>query len=154
MPEHDMHAYINTYTHTQRTSCLFVMSTYTVSGLGLLEQTQEGYAEQVNVPPESRWSAGSVAQPWEISPTHSHAGTCTHTHTHTHTHTAARLNTCETTVAARRKCNKTQSGLMISRFRTIQLFRCFPFHIWGLFLFRIRSHIGSIVTYQDRHATL
>lgn len=65
MPEHDMHTYINTYTHThtQRTSCLFVMSTYTVSGLGLLEQTQEGYAEQVNVPPESCCSAGSVAQP-------------------------------------------------------------------------------------------
>lgn len=61
MPERDMtRAHVSTRhvnAHTKTTSCLFIMSRYTVSVLGLFEQTQEGYAEQINVPPESQCSA-------------------------------------------------------------------------------------------------
>jgi len=57
-------------------------------------QTQEGYAEQVNVPPEIQCSTICNAAMRNITVT------VPRTHTKTDRHSAARQNTCKTAVAA------------------------------------------------------
>ncbi len=59
-----MHMYANVHVHLHKGDFLSVHYEQICSLCArLFEQTQEGYAEQVNVPPESQCDAGSVAQP-------------------------------------------------------------------------------------------
>lgn len=57
--------YPHTHVNTQKDDFLSGHYEQICSLRAQAEQTQEGYAEQINVPPESQCSACSAAQPWE-----------------------------------------------------------------------------------------